>query len=225
MRCSPSNQRSPGFVTGVEVSFSAGRSFSSSLPEPSNATSISPISKPLMRRSISPLISIMSENSSLRASRSQRESSLSRLSASRSTRSLVSSRSVMVTAGTSGKPCKRQSPTGDHAAGRIDDDRKDEAELFDARLQLADLRGRVFARLPAERLERFNADKIWIEIAGNGKATPAQHGLCFHHRSPSNGPGANHLVTSYQQTGPAEFTKLHRGRPRRRTDGSTRSAA
>ena len=32
------------------------------------ATSISPISKPLMRRSISPLISIMSENSSLRAS-------------------------------------------------------------------------------------------------------------------------------------------------------------
>ena len=46
----------------------------------------------------------------------------------------------------------RQSPTGDHTAGRIDDDRKDEAELFDARLQLADLRGRVFARLSAERL-------------------------------------------------------------------------
>jgi hypothetical protein len=62
----------------------------------------------------------------------------------------------MVTAGTSGKPSlfggKRQSPTGDHTAGRIDDDRKDEAELFDARLQLADLRGRVFARLSAERL-------------------------------------------------------------------------
>ena len=60
----------------------------------------------------------------------------------------------MVTAGTSGKPSfggKRQSPTGDHTAGRIDDDRKDEAELVDARLQLADLRGRVFARLSAER--------------------------------------------------------------------------
>ena len=54
----------------------------------------------------------------------------------------------------------------------------------------------------------FDADKIWIEIAGNGKAIPAQHGLRFHHRSPPNGPGANHLVTSYQQTGPAEFTKL-----------------
>jgi len=42
--------------------------------------------------------------------------------------------------------------------------------LFDARLQLADLRGRVFARLSAEGLESFNADKIWIKIAGNGKA-------------------------------------------------------
>jgi hypothetical protein len=48
--------------------------------------------------------------------------------------------------------CKRQSPTGDHAAARIDDDRKDEAELFDARLQLADRRGRVFARLSTKRL-------------------------------------------------------------------------
>jgi hypothetical protein len=45
-------------ITDLEVSFSAGRSSSSSLLEPSNATSISPISKPLMRRSISPLISI-----------------------------------------------------------------------------------------------------------------------------------------------------------------------
>lgn len=48
--------------------------------------------------------------------------------------------------------CKRQSPTGDHAAGRTDNDSKDEVELFDARLQLADLCGRVFARLSAERL-------------------------------------------------------------------------
>jgi hypothetical protein len=48
--------------------------------------------------------------------------------------------------------CNRQSPTGDHTVGRIDDDRTDEAELFDARLQLADLCGRVFARLSAERL-------------------------------------------------------------------------
>ena len=53
----------------------------------------------------------------------------------------------MVTAGTSRKP-----PTGDDAAGRTDDDCKDEVKLFDARLQLADLRGRVFARLSAERL-------------------------------------------------------------------------
>jgi hypothetical protein len=62
----------------------------------------------------------------------------------------------MVTAGTSRKPsffgCMRQSPTGDHAAARTDDDRKDEAELFDARLQLADRRGRVFARLSTKRL-------------------------------------------------------------------------
>jgi hypothetical protein len=62
----------------------------------------------------------------------------------------------MFTAGSSPQAelfgCKRQSPTGDHAAGRTDDDRKDEVELFDARLQLADLRGQVFARLSAERL-------------------------------------------------------------------------
>src|SRR5712671_3740860 len=32
-----------------------------------------------------------------------------------------------------------QSPTGDHAAVHVDDDGKDEAELFNARLQLADL--------------------------------------------------------------------------------------
>ena len=32
-----------------------------------------------------------------------------------------------------------QSPAGDHAAVHVDDDGKDEAELFDARLQLADL--------------------------------------------------------------------------------------
>src|SRR6266446_4320391 len=68
-----------------------------------------------------------------------------------------------------------QSPTGNHAAVRVDDDGKDEAELFDARLQLADLGGWVFARLSAERLQRFNADEIWIEIAGYGKAVPAQH--------------------------------------------------
>jgi hypothetical protein len=58
----------------------------------------------------------------------------------------------------------------------------------------------------------FDADKIWIEIAGNGKAIPAQHGLRFHHRSPPNGPGANHfgpnIMVMYHRTGPAEFTKL-----------------
>ena len=61
----------------------------------------------------------------------------------------------MVTAGTSGKPsflaASANPQPADHTASRIDDDRKDEAELFDARLQLADLRGRVFARLSAER--------------------------------------------------------------------------
>ena len=101
---------------------------------------------------------------------------------------------------------KRQSPTGDHTAGRIDDDKKDEAELSDARLQLADLRGRVFARLSAERLESFDADKIWIEIAGNGKAIPAQNGLRFHHRSPSNGPGANHFGPNIMVIIPADRT-------------------
>ena len=39
-----------------------------------------------------------------------------------------------------------------HLAGRIDDDGKDKAELVDTRLQLADLRGRVFTGLSAERL-------------------------------------------------------------------------
>src|SRR5712675_3254307 len=54
--------------------------------------------------SISLLISRMSENSSFSASRSQPESSPSRLSASRSIRNLASSRSAMVTAGTWVRP-------------------------------------------------------------------------------------------------------------------------
>src|SRR6266851_4405132 len=95
-----------------------------------------------------------------------------------------------------------QSPTGDHAAVHVDDDGKHEAKLFDARLQLADLCGRVFARLSAERLQRFNADEIWIEIAGYGKAVPAQHWLPVHRVSPSKGPGANpfgpNIITSHE---------------------------
>ena len=62
-------------------------------------------------------------------------------------------------------------------------------------------------------LESFNAGKIWIEIAGNGKAIPARHGLCFHHSSPSKRARAlNHfgpnIMVMYHRTGPAEFTKL-----------------
>ncbi len=75
------------------------------------ATSISPISKPLMRRSISPLISNTSQNSSFRASASQLDSSPRRLSASRSSRSLASSRSLMITAGASVRPILRAART------------------------------------------------------------------------------------------------------------------
>jgi hypothetical protein len=61
---------------------------------------------------------------------------------------------------------------------------KDEAEVLDARLQLADLRRRVFARLAAEGLQSLNADEIWIEIAGYGKAVPAGYRLPIHGVSP-----------------------------------------
>jgi hypothetical protein len=37
----------------------------------------------------------------------------------------------------------------------------------------------VFARLSAERLQRFNADEIWIEISGYGKAVPPSIGCRF----------------------------------------------
>ena len=60
--------------------------------------------------------------------------------------------SVMVTTRTSRKPSFLAASANPQTAitllvASIDDDWKDEAVLYDARLQLADLRGRVFARL------------------------------------------------------------------------------
>ena len=81
---------------------------------------------------------------------------------------------------------------------------KDEAEVLDARLQLADLRRRVFARLAAEGLQSLNADEIWIEIAGHCKAVPAGYRLPIHRVSP-----VVVVNLTWRLTGPlAQFNRL-----------------
>jgi hypothetical protein len=65
---------------------------------------------------------------------------------------------------------QNKSPACDHSILGINDDRQNEAELIDTRVQLADLSGWVFAGLTAERLQRGDVSKFRIEIAGYGQS-------------------------------------------------------
>src|SRR5262249_16566040 len=75
---------------------------------------------------------------------------------------------------------KNQAPTRHHATKLIDDDRKHEAELLNARLELLDVLERVFARLSSERPQRVDVDQSWMKIARNSIAATAQHWMLSH---------------------------------------------
>ena len=70
---------------------------------------------------------------------------------------------------------KPPDPTCYHSIRLIDDDRKHEAELLNARLELADVLGRVLAGLSSERPQAVDVDQSWMKIARNSIAVTAQH--------------------------------------------------
>src|SRR5262245_22077031 len=70
---------------------------------------------------------------------------------------------------------KPPDPTFYHSIRLIDDDRKPEAELLNARLELADVLGRVLVGFSSERPQAVDVDQSWMKIARNSIAVTAQH--------------------------------------------------
>src|SRR5712672_807176 len=143
MRCSPRSQRSPSYVTGVEVSFSARQIILFVV-----AGACEGDVDLAHLKAADAKVDLAADLQNVGEFQFQRIKIPARVLAKPVEREPQHPQFGLVEVGdghggdfSQAEPFggNSQSPAGDHAAVHVDDDGKHEAELFDARLQLADL--------------------------------------------------------------------------------------